>query len=294
MMGERGSIGAGMLVALTSIGVAGAAVGIGVGIAAGDDDRPSGAVVVGDRASVDAVPIAGCPDGHPIGMLHRGDRVLVTARDGSGDWLEVRDPRDLDERVWVAASVIEPDGELDGLPEHDCPDPEAILGATTSTSSTTGPGAITTTSSTTAPPATSTPTTSAPTTGPPTTGTTEPPDTTAPSITQLTKNRNQIYEDTGVCDPQPHTVVVGATVTDAGGVASAVLRYSFPGTSGTVNGEVGTTKTGNHYEGTIGPFGDVLPIDAVETMTVTMRATDDAGNVATKSLTVQFIDCTLI
>src|SRR5690606_2382536 len=107
---------------LVAAAVAGiVAVGGGVGYAIGSSevvDIGSGGTVHLPHA---AATYHACPDAGPLGQLHRGDRVLLTGVDETGEWFELRSPIDLLDRVWVRASVVTPDaGAVTDLPERTC------------------------------------------------------------------------------------------------------------------------------------------------------------------------------
>ena len=112
---ERGAI----TIATALIGAAVVTGGVGVGVALeqsgalGDDDETV-------AVSLDSVSTFDCPEGTALVELRRGDRVLATARDASGEWTEIRDPRDLSARVWIAASHPIPDEEAADLDDRGC------------------------------------------------------------------------------------------------------------------------------------------------------------------------------
>jgi hypothetical protein len=96
--------------------VAGAAAVGAVGVALGT----SGAIDLFDDGAAPpvetpggGVPYASCPGTVEVGRLRGGDRVYLTGRDESGDWVELRSPVDQIERVWVRADVVEPDVVVD-------------------------------------------------------------------------------------------------------------------------------------------------------------------------------------
>ena len=61
-----------------------------------------------------------CPDGTAIGAFGRGDRVLITGRDDSGDWAEVRSPEAANARVWMRSRQVLADRDTTGLPVVGC------------------------------------------------------------------------------------------------------------------------------------------------------------------------------
>ena len=95
--------------------VAAGALGVGLGY--------SGAVFGGSRGAASlasgALTYYSCPATDAGGQFHHGDRVLVTGLDESGEWLQVRNPDNLDDRVWVLREYVDPDDELD-LPVAGC------------------------------------------------------------------------------------------------------------------------------------------------------------------------------
>ena len=109
------------------------ALAAGVGVAAGvlgiagrPAAAPSQSPIVG--AVVGSVPVLDCPGGAVIGSLGSGDRVLVIARTGDGDYLAVRSPADLYATVWVGAASVDT-GPIEAslaradLPIDDCVHP---------------------------------------------------------------------------------------------------------------------------------------------------------------------------
>lgn len=287
--------------------VAVAAVGAGFGAWAGrSDPAPDGAAAA---VPLTSAPLWRCPDGAVVGRLTGGDRVLLTGRSDDGVWLELRSPSDLSARVWIAADVVDADAVTDDLPVADCPAEPLTVAvpvdpATPTPSSTTAPTASTTTSTpsvstTTGPttttkpvPTTSTATAPTSTTAAPTSTTPPPADTTGPSITNAGANPATVWtlEQPGVPCPAEQriwTTVLSATVSDSGGVASARVDWSVNGRSGTV----AMNATGSTWRATLGPFAaDTLPTSGAgmnQTVGVTVRAVDTAGNVSTASTSFQ-------
>jgi hypothetical protein len=273
------------VVGLACAVVAGGVVGALVAPDGGADDEPVVTAVF--AASAGPVEARDCPDGAVVATFAAGDRVQATGTDG-GDWVEVRSPNDLADRVWIERSVLDPDRTLDGLATVACG-----RRSEPGTPSTSAPGAPATTTSagtTTTVPVTTGPEPTAP---PTTSGPTTAPDTTAPSVTQVGVSPTQIVEnDPAVCAGSTFTTTLTATVADAGGLDRVVVRWSVGGRSG----EVPASRVGGTYRATIGPFAtDTLPQSPGEaTVTLTVRATDQAGNVGTATTTLTLFDCTFI
>lgn len=215
---------------------------------------------LGERAepvalALDSVPFAACPGGGTLGELHRGDRVLATARDESGDWFQVRDPRDLDARVWVRAPYVVPDEDVADLPVAGCEDRGTVaFGAaptsTTTTTTTTVPGSTTTTA---------------------------PGDTTPPDIGTITATPTTIYDSP--CSLAT-TSVVRVSVTDTAGVAEVRIAWAIQ--SGPAGSKLASLVSGE-YQATIGPFpapvGPTLP----KPVGLTVTAKDAFGNTKSKA-----------
>lgn len=294
--GQRGAADVGV-VALVALAV-GATAGVGLRIAAGGDDATPATV----RGGVTRVVAYACPGGGDgVATLHRGDRILVTGRDHSGGWVAVRSPSDLRDHVWIEAAAVTADAELDGLPERSCPEATDVAGGpvtttlagepTTTTATTVVPG---TSSGGPTPPATAGPgaTDPPPATTVPGTPTAPPastapaPDTTGPSITSTGVDPPDVYErfEGGSCIG-PTTGTVRARVTDHSGVASVQASWHV----GNDNATRTMNPSGSAYTTTFGPY-DWPHIPAAASpvpVTVTIRATDGAGNVSTATTTVR-------
>lgn len=54
-----------------------------------------------------------CPNEGVVGELRGGDRVYLTGRDESGDWVEMRSPTGQAVPVWVRADIVDPDREVE-------------------------------------------------------------------------------------------------------------------------------------------------------------------------------------
>ncbi|MFN8024920.1 MAG: hypothetical protein U0W40_00775 [Acidimicrobiia bacterium] len=273
--------------------VAGGIAGAGAGVALdqsgafGGDDSSTSVVAPGP------VAYAACPDGTAVGTFHQDDRVYVTGRTKSSKWVEVRDPADLDQRVWVVRNVVVADDDLAGLPVHEC----TATGPAAAPTTTIAPGAppaaeesTTTTTSTTVP---GTPPTAPPAGGGGTTPT-APGDTTPPAINQAGIGPNPIYEATptsGACFLSPSYKVVAnasAVITDASGIASVTLSWDGPQA-----GSRGMSANGNSWSGAVGPFSASLPYGGQSHLTVTITAVDNAGNQSTAQLSLTVNACVL-
>lgn len=293
---QRGAANAAAVLVVAAVGM-GAVAGIGLRVAAGDDGQPTPATVEGDTAAAFA-----CPGGGPVvATLHRGDRILVTGRDRSGDWLELRAPTDLRDRVWVDAATVTADHDLGALPEHACPETTTLAAgattttaadATTTSSDTTGDaqttgatGPVSSAPSTTMPPAGGPAVTTAPpTSAPPATA--PAADTTGPSITQAGVDPPDVYERFGAdgsC-PGPDTGTVRARVTDPSGVASVQAHWRVANDDATR----AMHESDSAFTATFGPYDwPTVPDGTVVTVQVTIRATDGAGNVSSATTTVR-------
>ncbi|MCB1255749.1 MAG: hypothetical protein KDB26_01495 [Microthrixaceae bacterium] len=301
-----------MLGVLAVVGAAGIGTGIWAGSSGGDKSAPTDSAGVVELASAD---MWRCPDNGVVGRLTSGDRVLLTGRTEDGSWAQLRSPGNPSSNVWITKEAIDPDGGFDDLPVVECDDPDAnprlhsiapltdsesVPESTTTTlvPEDTIPGSDSTTTSTEPSPTTTikgggstTTTTPSSTTTRPTTTTTTP-DRTGPSITSVSASPNRIWtlEMPGVpCPPDKsaRTVMISAAVSDPGGVSSVRFEWSVAGQSGTVT----MTKSGNTWTGTTKPFpANTLPNSGPnmnQTVTVTVRAVDTAGNSSTSATSFQ-------
>lgn len=295
---------------LVAAAVAAAATVAGVGVWLGASGTIS---LVGDRAGAEApvlptssgtVSYVACPGEQPIGELRSGDRVFLTGRDASGEWVEVRAPEDVAIPVWVRAEVVDPDGDAD-LPEVDCELTEAALGATTTTTApdeesvpdetttTTvaedeepGDGEPTpTTAPTTAPPVTTPTSQPGP---PPPTSTTQPPP--PPVIGTINRSHTEIYEadPPGSCYSAlnaPVSALVSAAIPNA---TSATLSWSIDGQPGSTSMQ----RSGSTFSARFGEFGPST-VNSTVTVTVTVTATGPGGT-DTRSTSIRLHNCGLI
>jgi hypothetical protein len=256
----------------------GLAVGAGVLVGAG---LYAAGVNSGDsiELALDAVPYSDCPAaGSQAGELHRGDRILATARTQSGEWLQVRDPRDLSGRVWVPARFIVPDDTTSDLPVGDC----AAVAAAGAPSGEGGPPTTAKGSApTTAPgtPTTAKGSTPTPASGAPTTAGGAPPSTAAavvdnapPKIGAASATPSTVYDSP--CNGQAVTAIVGVGVSDVSGVAEVKIAWQIGSSSDTV---VASLK-GGQYQATLGPFPRPLGVGLPKAVPLTITARDGAGN----------------
>lgn len=281
MNGERGAIGNIIAVVLGGSAAAGLIVGALLGVT-------GTASLVGEPATLADAAVASyydCPDGAALGTVTRGDRVLITGRDASGDWAEIRSPLALNSRVWMRAAQVLPDGDTADLPVFSCNVPVEVIAATVTTTTeapdttteTTEATATTQTTGTTQ--ATATTQTTATTQATATTGTTAPPaDTTPPLISNPAASPVQIWEQDGLgisCPGgTPRQSIVSATVTDAGGVASVTASWNDP--LGSHN--VAMSVSGSTYSTTIGPYAaGTWPDGSNSSLPVTILAVDGSG-----------------
>lgn len=254
---ERGLSQFALLTVVGSVALGGA-IGVGARLA----------TVEGSRATFALTPVAyaTCPEGVEIGQFHRGDRVLSTGRDASGDWLEVRDPGELGGRVWVEAQFVVADGATGGLPVRECA--ASSTAPTTSTTQPAFPGV--------------------PGTGGGPGGTGGPPatDTTGPTIGAIGASQAEIWEFASGLNSPCNTIektrtMLSVSISDPSGVAGATHAWSFPGHSG---GD-GLAASGGSWQ--IGPFDyGTIANNTVATITVTVTAQDARGNSSSASRTV--------
>ena len=304
-MTRRRSLG---VVAIAAVGTIALAVGIAQGSSGSGEEQV--ATIDADVASADVRP---CPGAAPVGQLDPGATVALTGRSEDGAWLQLRSPLDEDEQVWIDATLVVVTTP-DELPIVRCGDVDLAIeliggaelvltpkttttlppaaGSTTTTvagGSTTTTGADdpedTTTTVRTGGPAPTTPTTTRPRTTttqrPTTTTTTLPPDLTAPSVGSFTRSRSRIFETGGApgC-PTSARAVFTAVVTDASGVSDVRLIWRVSDATGNqtfVNGNVVMQPVGGGvYQGTVGPFGQVLPAGVDGVVRWRVQATDGA------------------
>lgn len=296
-----------LIVAVVVAGVvSAAAVGVALGTSRTVDlfgAEASSATVGGDGDGDDGVEYRSCPNGAVLGRLRGGDRVYLTGRDDSEDWVEVRSPVDQVERVWVRAELVDPDAAVD-LPVVGC-DGADLTAA--------GPGVMTTTTSTTIEgeelPPEETTTTTAPGPGPtpttqpgpgPTTPTTQPgpgPTTTLPPppappvIGTISRSQTTIWEADfpGQCSLYggPVTSTISAIIPSA---TSATMSWSVAGSQGSKPMQ----RSGSTFSAVFGEFPEsTVPYSPpwYATATITIVATGPDGS-DQRSTSIRVDDCT--
>ena len=270
---ERGAVQPFVLLLLGAIAAGGIAGGAFL-VATGSDSSVAG-------IARDELVYYSCPNQGELGKVHRGDRILATARDASGDWLEIRDPHDLDRRVWVLTRFVVPDAKTDALPQSGCEDRGQVALGTPMT----GAGTPPTTRA-------GTPPTSAGSSGGGgSTATTKTADTTPPTIGALSATPTPIMENGSTCAASPKTSLIRVAVSDAGGVAQVHISWVVKTTSGSAVASL----VGGQYQIQLGPFpvgtndpGTSAPVS------LTVSARDAAGNTAPStapSSTLVLQDC---
>jgi hypothetical protein len=241
------------------------AAGIISGAVVGSGLTAAGLVRLGgSQRGAPAVALVACPGSGPVlTRVSAGEALLVTARSGDGQWLEVYIDQPGLDRAWVPATSLRLQSSGDNLPVADC-SPEvavatptapitAIASPTSSILATVAPtpGATPTAvpNATPArtlapgvtPPTTQKPTSSAPPTpkptAPPTPKPTAPPtptpkptptpDTTPPAFSNLKSVDSQGFALN--CIGPGGTAYIDVTITDADAIANATLFVSPPG-----------------------------------------------------------------
>jgi hypothetical protein len=89
--------------------------------------KASSAIVLG--TGVDALD---CPGGAPVAEFVGGERVLVLERSDDSHYLQVRNPYDISQKVWVSTGLVSLDKKqpaISTLPVGDCPKPNLALDA---------------------------------------------------------------------------------------------------------------------------------------------------------------------
>lgn len=253
-----------------------------------------------------AAPVLACPGDPAVSELHNGDRIFaIGVHDELDGWLLIRNPVDPSEHWYIESRWVTADTATDELPEVGCDDPvpvddgdgsEVAVGPDDSTT-TTDPNESTTTTdpedsdestTTTTGPTNTTPGPTTPTTQKPntpttqTTQTTAAPDTTQPTVGNLDRQHALIREpnNTGeFCDlGLPTSTIVSATVTDAGGLQSVTLRWSYGGHSWSTP----MTLSNGVWRATLGPApANIVTSGSSVNSNWSVRATDNAGNTRT-------------
>jgi hypothetical protein len=208
-----------------------------------------------------------CPAGASVAKLGAGDRVLALERSDDSAYLQVRNPYDVNQLVWLPAGVVVVDhGEasISSLPVGGCPKLALALDALPAEASTEAP----------APPAP----------GPapkPTKGETPPPpapDTTKPTIAAGLFSPNPVYStksNTGIC---PTSTTINITATDNVGVTN-VSGVTVAGPAGAQIALV--SHSGSNYIFSYHVLYEKTPNETGAIITFTAK--DAAGNQASAS-----------
>jgi hypothetical protein len=272
--GERGAAAVAQVGLAAVVVLVGAGLGVGIQRAAGiGDDEPI-------EVALEAVPVFECPAGAETGEVHRGDRILATGRDDNGGWVEIRDPRNLSDRVWVAARHLVPDADLGDLAVRACA-PEERAGTQTET---TTPPELPPDVTAASPPGGQAP---APAGNAPRPGGNVPgspgnvpgggTDTAGPSISGVSATPGEIWEQhASLCGSALRQSSINASANDPSGVSSLTASWAFA----TVN----ETKS---VPAQFGPFPyHTIPSNTQLPVTITITARDARGNSSTATTTV--------
>lgn len=271
-----------VLIGLLAAAVAGSAV---LGFTLGVTGTVS---VLADEPAVvtlDGVALRHCPGGDTVGELHRGDRVLLTGVDESGDWLELRSPYDSSERAWIRSDLAVPDETIAELPVRDCGIDEYSMTLSDgeqvdeSTTTTTEPGEQTTTTTQGQGPSSTTSTTQQQTTTAPT----QPQDNTGPVIGELSRTSADINDSSGQSCDYPSFTQLRAVVTAASPV-TVTAHWSYVGDGVLREGQKQMILSAGMYRATVGlpEFGGTLAQgDVSKDINWSVRAVDSQGNETT-------------
>lgn len=278
--GIRGAVSTTAAMVISGTVLVGAGIGVGLqqaGVIGGDTHTV--------EVALDEVNLYECPDGASAGVVRRGDRVLATGRDASGEWAQIRDPVDLSGRVWVGESYLVPDATLADLEVVAC---TAESPVTTTTVPFAGlPGTSTPTTRPRGPGTPAVPSAPTTTSGP-------AADTQGPAIAGVSASPSTIYEADSPGDKCSINgsfatkSTVSASVSDPSGTQSVTMSWQVASTSGS------KAMTGSGvYQATLGPFpASTIPQSTTSPITVTITAKDGAGNTSAASTTVTLNDCT--
>lgn len=219
---------------------------IGATGALGSPAAPQPGTGVSLAGGVDALD---CPAGAAVTKLGQGDRVLALSRSDDYAYLEVRNPQDVNQLVWLPAGVVVVDrGEpaISTLPVGGCPKPVLAVDA------------VPVADPTVAPPA--------PAPKPKPAG-----DTTSPVIAAGAFSPNPVYgtqSNTGLC---PTSTTISITATDNVGVATV--------TGATTSGPGGAQITQISHSGSTYVFKYQIDYEGGEAIAVVgFTAKDAAGN----------------
>lgn len=299
------AVGTAALVGGVLLGVSGAVDLVGDEGAAPAVVTPTGGDDSGG-GSAGAVAYFACPNERELGELHGGDRVYLTGRDESGDWVELRSPLDASIPVWVRAEVVDPDGDAD-LPEVDCDLTELALGATPTTTPEETPEQTTTTTTEVddepATPTTTRPSTTPTTSQPPVTPTTTTPQTTTPTTSPpappVIGSRSvspapmveRYATRPGWCETwYPGSELAQLTVGISGQVSDASYTLWIAGQQ---IGQGSLAHSGGSVWATqLGPFAyDTVPPNSTATVTVRVAASGPGGPAVQRQVSFELNDC---
>jgi hypothetical protein len=272
--GERGAVAVAQVGLAAVVVLVGAGLGVGIQRAAGIGDDES------IEVALEAVPVFECPAGAETGEVHRGDRILATGRDDNGGWVEIRDPRNLSERVWVAARHLVPDADLGDLAVRACA-PEEQAGTQTEA---TAPPPLPPDVTTATPPGGRAPGPAGNVPGSP--GNVPGPsgnapgggaDTAGPAISNVSATPSEIWEQhASLCGSAPRQSSINASASDPSGVSSLAASWAFA--------SVNETKNIPAHFGLF-PY-HTIPSNTQQPVTITITARDGRGNSSTTTTTV--------
>jgi hypothetical protein len=296
--------------ALIGAAVGGAVAAGAVGLALGWSGTVS---LVADAtapvASPATLPYHPCPGTEAMGRFQQGDRVYLTARDDSGQWVQVRSPENQNDQVWVLRQYVDPDAEVD-LPLSECGigggellaadaptttvadegDPvDSTIPETSEPAPTTEVTEPPPVPTTTAPATTVAP---APTTAPPVTP--PPPPPPAPAISGLTRTPATIHE-IWQAEQQEHPndcyTVEGSVGRST--ISATIVNADTATMSWRVAGQTGSramTRSGTAFSATLGPFFETTIPSGTAPIEVTVQATGPGGT-ATAITSVTLTHC---
>jgi hypothetical protein len=256
-------------------GVQAIVAGVLSGVVGGSALVATGVIPTGGTRQAPDLALMACPGSGPV-LAHvpTGKTLLVTARSGDGAWLEVYIGEPGIDRAWAPVSALKLQSAADALPVDDCAAASTLQPLGTPTPTVTAvvvtpspePSLAPNATPTLAPSATPRPTASLKVTPKPT-GTPHPtptatpvptptPDTTGPTISNLTITGAVACGDipsqycifVTVCPP-PNAATISIDATDPSGVIDANLWYRL-GSSGGYSA-VGLNHSGDTWSGTI-------------------------------------------
>lgn len=114
---------------LAVLAVVSAVGGAGLALATQPDAPSSSVYAPLSLPSEYGVPASLCPGGETVAVLDPGARVVAVARSEDGASVAVRNPRALDDLVWIALSAAEPDAgtNVQDLPVSGCEESGPIV-----------------------------------------------------------------------------------------------------------------------------------------------------------------------